>query len=374
MNDVGELKEYTGVHARSQRIAGYRELLARVRTDDPFGPGSWVGEWCRAAEALESQGRDLEAARHYAMARFPYAGDPVRQEALERCVQAFDRWRSACGDIQPVTVDLEDGKVRCWTSGLSATSRKPLLVVMGGIVAVKEQWAPVLRGLRRLHMAGLVTEMPATGENTLRYGPESWRMLSGLLDAMASQADVAQTHAITFSFSGHMALRCAVEDPRIKSVITVGAPVSEFFTDPAWQRGLPQITVDTLAHMTGIAPDQVAGGLSDWALTPEQLAALNIPIFYASSLRDEITHPADVPLLRGHVRELHLVEYDDVHAAPHHVPEVQLWTAASLLRARGIRNGQSAIIGLLRTGQRVRRRLGSVRRPRPPAMYGRASS
>jgi pimeloyl-ACP methyl ester carboxylesterase len=361
MNDVGELKRYVGAHARGQRIAGYQELLDRIHADEGDGEGTWVGEWSRAARRLEERGRHLEAARHYAMARFPYVDGPVRQDALDRCVRSIDRWRSGRQDIEPLEVEVDGRRVRCWTSGLSTRERRPLLVIMGGIVTVKEQWAPMLTNMRRLGMAGLVTEMPGTGENTLRYGPESWRMLPELLDAVADRADVAQTYAIALSFSGHMALRCALSDRRLRGVVTVGAPIGAFFTDVDWQRRLPPITVNTLAHMIGVPPGGVVGGLGDWALSSEQLGALGIPLSYTACSRDEIIPAADLALLRDHVADLEIVEHDDVHGAPGHVRETQLWTVASLLRSRGVRNLSSALIGLLSRGERLRGRLAGSR-------------
>jgi 2-oxoacid dehydrogenases acyltransferase (catalytic domain)/Esterase FrsA-like len=359
-NDVGELKQYAIVHARGQRIKGYQDVLDRIHCDDD-GKGSWAEEWSRAGELLEWQGHDLDAARYYTMARFPYVNGAVRQEAADRSVAAIDRWRAGSGSIEPLEVLLKDGLVRCWTSGLSRSDRKPLLIVMGGIVTIKEQWAPMLTALGRLGVAGLVTEMPGVGENTLRYRPESWQMLSGLLDVVADQADVTQTYAMTMSFSGHMAMRCAVDDERIKGIITVGAPVSNFFTDAAWQRQLPRVTVDTLAHMTGIRSDRVVGGLGEWALSAEQLDALNVPVFYTASSRDEIIPASDIHLLRRHVRDLSLVTHDDVHGSPRYVAETQLWAAASLLNARGVRNLQSALIGLLLRGQHFRNRASGSR-------------
>lgn len=361
MNNVDELKEYVLVHARGQRIPGYEALLSRISSDAETGDGSWVAEWSHAAEALEKQGNDLAAARHYAMARFPYVNGPARQEAAQRCVQALDRWRPAGSDIEPLTVDLKEGQVRCWTSGLSAEARKPVLIVMGGIVTVKEQWAPMLTMMRRLGLAGIVTEMPGAGENTLRYEPESWQMISGILDAVADRADVSATYAIALSFSGHLALRCALDDHRIRSVITVGAPLREFFIDAAWQGKLPQVTVDTLAHLTGFPADEVIGHLGDWALTGEQLAELNIPVSYLASGRDEIIPPGDAELIRGQVRDLDLVTLDDVHGSPRHVAETQLWSMAALMRARGIRGPQSALVGLLLRGHRLRRQLARAR-------------
>ncbi len=362
MTDVNELKQFAEVHLRRQKIPRYRELLDGIRSDGDGTPGSWVREWCRAAELLERRGRFLDASRHYAMARFPYVNGSARQEAQDRCIHTFDSWRRGGTGIERLDIAVPGGSVGCWASGLSGAGRRPLLLIMGGIVTVKEQWGMALTKARWLGMAGVVAEMPGVGENTLPYSAESWRMISGLLDALSDRANVAQTYAAALSFSGHMALRCAVDDSRIRGIVTVGAPVSEFFTDTAWQRRLPRITSDTLAHMTGAhmtgaGSDAVTGELDSLAITRQQLAALEIPVCYAASSRDEIIPASEVRHLKCHLRQLRLVEYDDVHASPRHVAETQLWSILSLFRMRGVRNPLSAAVNILWQAQRARRRL-----------------
>jgi esterase FrsA len=358
MNDLAELKQHVVVHARGQRLTGYRQLLDRIDTDAGDGPGSWVGEWTRAAQASQDRGRPLDASRYYAMARFPYVDGPARQEAGDRCVAALESWRATQPGIEPLEVPLKDGRVRCWTRGLSVTAPKPLVILMGGIVTVKEQWAPTLSRLDRLGLAGLVTELPGVGENTLRYDRDSPVMLSGLLDAVADRADVSRTYAIAMSFSGHLALRAALDDPRLRAIITTGAPVNAFFTDRAWQQRLPRITVDTLTRLTGRTG---LAGLEDWAITEAQLRSLRIPVAYAASRRDEIIPPADVELVRRAVGELNLIEFDDVHGSPSHTAETQLWSVGALLDAHGTGGPQRAAIRLLQRGHALRRRLGARR-------------
>lgn len=363
MNDVGELKQFAALHARAQNIRHSHELLARIQTDNEGEPGSWGWEWSRAADTEMREGHVLSACRHYAMGRFPYVDGATRQEAARRCVHVFDGWRQTGTDIQPLDVSLPGGQVRCWTTGLSTSRRLPLLVIMGGIVSVKEQWAPVLAQAARSGMAAIVTEMPSVGENTLRYDADSWWMLSGVLDAVSERADVAHTYAVALSFSGHLALRCAIDDSRIKGIVTAGAPVSDFFTDAAWQRDLPRITVATLAHLTGVKSADVAEHMRGWALTAGQLAAVDIPVFYLASRRDEIIPGGEVRQLKDHVGDLHIVENDDAHGSPRHVAESRLWTVLSVLRMRGVRNPQSAVLGGLWHVLRVRGRLaGGTRR------------
>ncbi|MFE9445702.1 alpha/beta hydrolase [Streptomyces sp. NPDC006602] len=338
MNDIAELKNFVVAHTRSQGLPPehYDPLLARIRDDGDGTPGSWVREWSAEADRLAGEGRLLDACVHYNMARFPFVDGPARQDALERCTEAFDAWRAAAFPaIERLDVTLPAGRVRCWTVGLDAAEQRPLLVMTGGIVSVKEQWAPVLTQLGELGFAGVVTEMPGVGENTLPYDADSPGMFSALLDAVTGRADVSRTYALALSFSGHLALRAALRDDRIRGVVGAGLPVRDFFTDTGWQRHVPQVTTDTLAHLTGTAPEKVYDLIRDWALTGEELAALRVPVAHVTSLRDEIIPPADARHLREEVCGIRLLAHDDVHGSPSHFAQTRLWTLLSVLRMRG---------------------------------------
>lgn len=333
MNDLAELKNYVIAHARSQNLSPEycAQVLGRIRTDGEGEPGSWTAEWVSEGSALEDQGLLLEACQRYNLARFPFADGPARSEALSRCVTVFDRWRQTVAGIEPLDVPLPGGTVRCWTSGLSGPERKPLLVIIGGIVSIKEQWAPVLLSLAPLGIAGLVTEMPGVGENPLPYDRESWRMLPGLLDAVAGRADVRHSYLLALSFSGHLALRAALADDRIAGIVGAGTPVRDFFTDPDWQRQVPRITVDTLAHLTAVKPAEVFDVIRDWALTDDDLSALDIPVGHVTSKRDEIIPPADSARLTRLVRQARAIEHDDVHGSPDHFAQTRAWCMQALL-------------------------------------------
>lgn len=359
MNDLAELKEFALVHARAQRIPGYQGLLDRIDSDDGDEPGSWVREWSHAGQSHVARGDLLTGSRHFAMARFPFVDGPPRRHALERCVEVFDSWRTSRDrGIERLDLELPDGPVGAWATGLtSATSpraeRRPLLLVMGGIVSVKEQWAAVLPALGRWGLAVVVTELPGVGENGLPYRADSWRMLSDLLDALSDRADVGQTYALALSFSGHLALRCAATDPRIRGVVTTNVPVHEFFTDAEWQQCVPQLTRDTLLHLTG-AEDLT--GLKSWALSADELASLDVPVYAMVSRRDEIVPPGDADFLREHVRDLRILDLDDVHGSPEHTLETRLWTGWSVLRVSRRMPVQRAALGAVLALLRARRR------------------
>ncbi|MEU5784734.1 alpha/beta fold hydrolase [Micromonospora lupini] len=357
MRDLAELRQFARLHARGQGIADYEAVLAGITSDEEGAPGSWACQWSAAASAARDRGDLLGASARYAMARFPYVDGPARAQAQEGCVRSFDAWRRGRDDIEPLEVTVDGCRVRAWAAGLSAADPRPLLVVTGGIVSVKEQWAPVLAGAGRIGMAVVVTEMPGVGENAMRYTPQSAGFLSALLDSLGDRADTATTILMALSFSGHLALRCAAEDARIRGVVTVGAPAREFFLDPVWWPRVPRITVDTLSRLTGTKLADSGTPLEDWALPTEILTGLRVPLAYVSCLRDEIIPGSELALLRDHVRDLRVLEYDDVHGAPAHVAETRLWTLATILRMAGrlpvARAGMGLALGLMRARRRL---------------------
>ncbi|MGN2638363.1 alpha/beta hydrolase [Nocardia takedensis] len=342
MNQIAELKEFAVVHARAQGIAEYRAILDRI-THDGDGPGSWVGEWTAAADEFASRGEVLDAVRRYNLARFPYVDGPARQRAAELCARTFTGWARERG-LTRVDVELPGGLVRCWADGLSTTGPRPLVLVSGGIVSIKEHWAPTLGLLRRFGLAGVVMELPGAGENTLRYDEDSWRMIPAILDRLADRADVRRSYALALSFSGHLALRAATEDPRLRGIVTVGAPIDGFFTDRDWQSKLPAVTVATLAHQAAVPVADLPDTLASWALSAERLRGLDIPIAYVASARDEIIPRSDPESLAESVRDTALLWHDDVHGAPGHVRHTQLWSALSLLDMVGGRLPQRALL------------------------------
>lgn len=340
MHQVDELKRFALRHAPAQGISQRRcgELFARIRTDDRGLPGSWVWEWRREAEILERQGRLLDAYKHYNMARFPYVDGGARQYAMERALSVFGRWRQANPGIQRIDVHLAGGKIGCWAYGLSSINQNPLLLAMDGIVNTKERWIRLLAYARRLGMAAVVTEMPGVGENTLRYDAESWQMLPAVLDAVSGLADVTQTYAVTYSFGGHLALRCAAADQRIQGVIAVSAPVTDFFSQVVPRRRTSHVVLDTLAHISRAKAEQLDSHLHGLALTEHVLAEVRTPVYYVAARQDEIIPVSEVSFLRRHLRHLHVIETDDVHGSPALTTENGLWTAFVLLRMRGVRN------------------------------------
>ena len=300
---LDELKELVRLHAGAQggSAADCAALLARVVREDGRGPGSWVGEWGARARALDMAGDPLGASAAWNLARFPHVDSPERATAHTRSVDAFARWAALVPGARRIEVPYAGSSFGVWTAALRPD--RPLLVIVGGIVSTKEQWGGFLPLARRLGFAVAVTELPGVGENPLRYDADSAGLYPALLDRLAGRADVDRSHLLAFSFGGHLALRAAGTEPRIRSVATVGAPVSALFQDRDWWSALPRTTTRTLAALARVPERELFGYVHDWALTVEELRAVRVPVSYVASRRDEIVPPADPRLLARHLSD-----------------------------------------------------------------------
>ncbi|MFC4497385.1 alpha/beta hydrolase [Streptomyces ovatisporus] len=335
MDHLQELKEFARLHARGQgmRPAHAAHVLEQITNDTPGDPRSWARVWTAQGDVSARRGDLLDACRHYALARFPYHEGSDRRRAQELCVSAFDEWRREMRDIERLEFRHPDGDIVCWATGLDDKRPRPLLLVMGGIVSVKEQWAPLLPKLRRLGFAAVVGELPGVGENTCAYHPGSWRLLPFLLDRLAGRARTGDSSLMALSFSGHLALRAAAEDARIRRVLTVGAPVAQFFTDAQWWPRVPRITVETLHRLTGVPnPGELRSLLGEFALTGDVIDALRIPVRYVASSRDEIIPAGEHTLLQQAPGDVRVKVFDDVHGSPAHLGGTRRWLLSSLLR------------------------------------------
>jgi esterase FrsA len=348
MSDLPELKNFALLHARALGLDPAEAARVRDRITHDEGsdtPGSWVAEWSSEAAGRELVGDLPGAVSRYLLAAFPYARDLARGRARGQALTVFNRWQRVVPGVERLVVPMDGGVVTGWATGLDAAVPRPLLIATGGIISPKEQWAPFLRLAQSLGMAALVTEMPGVGENSLPYDSGSHAMYGALLDALAGRADTDRTLLVALSFSGHLALRQAAVDRRIRGVVTVGAPVSAFFTDAEWWPRLPRLTRDTLAHLTGQPPETLFDHLSGWALTPDELAGLDIPVGYVQSLRDEVVPNSDAQLLLKHVDRCEVLSFDDVHGSPAHIDHVRTWIAdqVRMMNGAGAGRGEAAL-------------------------------
>jgi esterase FrsA len=357
MNYLDELKELVLLHGQAQglTVPYCQSILARITREEGNDPGSWVYEWSKDAPLLQQEERWLEAVRLYNLARFPFVQSEERQQAHQACLAAFNKWLSTRTQIQTIEIFQPEGNFKVYFKSNEKSEKQPLLIVIGGIVSLKEQWVAFLEKADALGMAVALTEMPGVGENTLPYGLDAWKMFSALLNRLSPLADVTNTYVVALSFSGHLAIQHALKEQRFKGITTVGSPIHHFFADLNWWTQVPLTTKRTLAHILQVPVEDLLSTLAPMALSGVQLNSLSIPLNYVFSCRDEIIPLAEKYFLQQYTPRLYLQEFDDTHGSPHHLKEIQLWIPLSILHQRADSSWKTKILYLRLLLQQTKR-------------------
>ncbi|WP_018014700.1 alpha/beta fold hydrolase [Teredinibacter turnerae] len=348
MNYLQELQELVALHARAQNMdmGRCRKILARINSVDKLGAGGWGSEWQREGDSDVAAGKFESAFQYYNLARFPYPVNEDMYASHEKCVTTFMSWATKKGlDLKRLSIRIDSVDIPFYFS--SAGKNKPLLLVMGGIVSIKEQWQAFLWAAKKLGVSVLVAEMPGVGENKLVYDRSAYDFISELIDAVQDEADVSHTHIVAMSFSGNLALRQAMDDSRIRAITTVGAPVHQFFTDAQWWQQVPLTTKRTLAHLCKVDESEVFAYISRFAIEGEELAALKIPVYYVRSVNDEIIPPGEKAMLVNNLASLSLREYQDVHGSPNHMSDLQKYVPFTVLKEAGTNKVAQTMLNVL---------------------------
>ncbi len=334
---LSELKDFVWVHALLQGLstATVERVLARIHSASGEGPGAWPFEWMQEGERMDRNLRSQEAASFFNLARFPFVDGPVRAHALQRCGEVFQQWaREARLPIERLEVKVQGKIVPAYGVGLGKY-KAPLLLVMGGVVSLKEQWQNFLKASRFIRCPVVVVDFPGGGESGLTYHAGSHEDLQALLGELLRLASTGECITLASSFSGPLWLRVALSDPRVRGVILHGSPIHDFFTDAAWWERVPTTTKLAMAACMRLPLEKVEEHKPSLALSREELARLEIPILYVAGLRDEIIPSADWELVEGGAPKARVFRLDDVHGTPNRLREAALEIMWSVLRFGG---------------------------------------
>ncbi|TMN20884.1 alpha/beta fold hydrolase [Lentibacillus cibarius] len=331
---LNELKDLVGLHVQSQNFNAKRiqSVMNRMESEEGDVPGSWVYEWTALGDQYLRDNKKLHAIQCYNFARFPYVNSKERKKAYRKCVNVFEQWIMEQNQvIEKRNIRFGEEKIPVYASGFDRKKR-PLLIVIGGIVSIKEQWYKFLLECPRLGFFVVVAECPGVGENPLTYDEQSQHMIGAILNAFADCADVDQTYFVGMSFGGHLGIKYSLQDDRIRGITTVGAPVNHFYTNDRWFENVPDTTKNTLAHLCQVNTDCLFHTIRSFAIDNKEIKRLKIPLHYIFSERDEIIPSSEKQYLKRNVSQLELIEFDDVHGSPHHMGEIQKYIPLSVMR------------------------------------------
>lgn len=334
---LAECKKFVRLHAIAQGMdmAEFEAILAKITRADGEQEGNWCYELTKIGHEKFTAKKYAQALSYYNLARFPYIDSTAKRNAHNNCLNAFNQ---LCLHhklpVEKISLSYLQEKITLYLYK-AKKYRAPLLLVIGGIVSIKEQWYQFIALGKRLKIHVALLEMPGVGENTCRYTADADLYIQQVLDTLTDVVDTGHIHTIAMSFGGHLMLKNAATDPRLRSIITVGAPLSNFFTDADAWRNLPQLTKQALAHCINQDKDESALNLAklrDYALSETLLANLTIPICYIFSDQDEIIHVEEKNILYKNCKNFILYSFDDKHGSPNHFSQIKLIILYHLLK------------------------------------------
>lgn len=374
MYSIHELKHLIELHIAAQNVPFevFAPALAAIDHDGEPGSGDWATEWSLLGQELLADGKPEAALQAFNFGRFPFIDGEARRDAHQRCVSLFQSWILAKRPgIQRQMVSFAGNEFPVYVSGKPGPKR-PLLLVIGGIVSIKEQWYRSLLDGTKLGFAVCVAEFPGVGENPLSYTPENAAYIGAIVDALCGEDRDVSVYCVAISFSGHLALLHASSDPRIRGLILSGTPAHTFFRCPDWWLQVPATTLATLSHLTGEPLPDLAQRMQRYALSIAQLSSIAIPVRHITAQRDEIVPAADAAFLLQHLPQAEELRLDDIHGAPHCMPLIKKYIPYSLLVLSGRSRGLFGWLLRLAVGRESRKltrtRNGRVTRRSPPAL------
>ncbi|MBJ6352992.1 MULTISPECIES: alpha/beta hydrolase [unclassified Acinetobacter] len=345
MHYLNELKNFVNLHSSAQQLnpRKIKKILKSISTIDNGLPDNWSQVWSNHAQLMEERGKWAEACKLYNLARFPFIETAVQQDAHEACIKNFKLAMKA-SSIEFETLNLMNGEYKAYATGLDRGW--PLLIVCGGIISIKEQWQRFMHLSAKLELAIAITEMPGVGENKQVYQAGPCTLFSTIINALSGRAKIEETHLMALSFSGHLAIINALNDPRIIGITTIGAPVEDFFSNFDKSK-IPLVTQKTLAHIMQHSIEQLDIQMQAFGLVSQKVSLLNIPIHYLQSSFDEIISKREIPILRSMAPHLEVLEIADVHGSPNNIGLVSLWALSSILSSYPSKRKQNIILSNL---------------------------
>ncbi|MFC7440399.1 alpha/beta fold hydrolase [Laceyella putida] len=362
-SDLEESKRFVMLSASSLPLNPemIKSVLGRIHHDKGTGAGDWASEWMAEGDRLYQENKQMEAYLCYSLGRFPYVSSPVRQKCLDKCLLTFNEWVFDLEvPVEKTQVHDRNGSIPVYLSGFG-DPQKPVLIVMGGIFSLKEQWSSLLLLGPKLGFSVIVVEGPGVGENPLICQPESHKMISSLLDQLATRANVSQAYLVGMGFGGLLGIRAAIADSRIQGITAIETPLHYFFHDQRHWTQVPRIIKQTLAHQCRLDECLLPEYLREFAISKQEIRRLRIPLHYIFNLRDEIIPFEEKMFLLNHALNLELIELDDVHGSPHHQGEIQKYIPLTLLRQQ--KSGRTFIKALSYASlqlEKLKRKLGSL--------------
>lgn len=224
--------------------ADVREAFASIHTRDK---DEWAAAFMNVADRYMNQAKSLDkvdpakananyvrAWRLYSFGRWPIPASPGKQRSYEKAIEAFlAHARFWDPPLEVVHIPFEGKEIVGYLRlPKDRTGPVPIVVAVNGLDSRKEDLSESFSAILPYGIGFLAVDGPGTGQAPIKVSENSERMLSRVLDYLATRPEVDKDrialHGV--SWGAYWATKMAiVERARLKGASAQSPPVDEFF-------------------------------------------------------------------------------------------------------------------------------------------------
>jgi len=298
-----------------------REAFASIHSTDK---DEWAAAFMGVADRYRNEAKSLEktdpakanaddirAWRLYSFGRWPIPASPGKQRSYEKAVEAFlDHARFWDPPLEVVRIPFEGKEIIGYLRlPKDRKSPVPIVVAVNGLDSRKEDLSESFSAILPYGIGFLAVDGPGTGQSPIRVSENSERMLSRVLDYLATRPEVDKDriaiHGV--SWGAYWATKMAiVERARIKGASAQSPPVDAFFQKDFLMNSLlgnREYLFDQVPALMAIFDnvhnvDELAEALSKMSLVKQDLLGKPMtPMLILAGVKDTQVPISDIYLL-----------------------------------------------------------------------------
>jgi esterase FrsA len=226
--DPGDVKEaFTSIHTKDKDewAAGFMGVADRYMNE---------AKSLEKTDPVKANADYIRAWRLYSFGRWPIPASPGKQRSYERAIEAFlAHARFWDPPLEIVKIPFEGKEIIGYLRlPRNANGPVPIVLAVNGLDSRKEDLSESFSAILPFGIAFLAVDGPGTGQNPIKVSENAERMLSRVLDYIATRPEIDKNRVAMHgvSWGAYWATKMAiVERARLKGASAQSPPTDTFF-------------------------------------------------------------------------------------------------------------------------------------------------